>query len=321
MRLRPYLFVLALAAGCTSSTKVAPTTAAEHTTPAPAPVDPEALARGTYVAQVAGCVVCHTPRGKDGAPDMKRLFAGGLESRGPNGKGVWRASNITPDPTTGIGKWTDEQIVTAIRTGVRPDNTRLAPIMPYPYYHAMNDADARSLVVFLRAQQPIVNRVGRSAGLAVQPVVMPPPAANADRPEDPVAHGKYIAQLMHCGVWHPPQDGAHAGETFAGGMPFDASPAEGGGTIFAPNITSDTRTGIGSWTEDNIVVAVREMKTPEGVAIHGPMAMYKDSWSRLTDADVRALAAYVKSVPAVENEILHSQRQAWLNRRSKTSRP
>ena len=281
---------------------------------APMPVDTNQLARGTYVAKIAGCAVCHTS-------DSTRPFAGGPDQRGPGGKGVWRAPNITPDPATGIGRWTDEQIIAAIRTGVRPDSARLVPIMPYPEYHAMTDADARALVVFLRAQKPVVNKVARSQGLDVQPVVVAPPRGNVDPVEQPQAHGKYVAALMHCGSCHTPQLGPHQGETFAGGMAFDATPAEGGGTIFSPNITSDMKTGIGKWNEDDIVRAVREMKTPDGAAIHGPMALYKDAWAALTDSDARALATYVRSVPSVDNEVVKASRQAWVERKSKILRP
>ena len=275
---------------------------APATLPAPAvtskpPADPAQIARGGYVASISGCVVCHTPM-KDGTQDRARLFAGGLEEKLDHG--VFRTPNITPDPVTGIGAWTDEQIITAIRVGILPDGTRLLPIMPYPYYHRMTDADARAVVVFLRAQKPIVNEVQRSMGLDLSPVELPQPIGNVDRTDDPKAHGEYLANLMHCGACHTPQEGANARATFAGGVPFVLPD---GRTIFSANITSDPDTGIGKWTEEQLVQTLRTMKTPQGDAIEGPMALYAGAWSQLDERDAHALAVYVKSVPSVRNEI------------------
>src|SRR5579871_2237779 len=138
---------------------------------------PDQLARGTYVATIAGCTTCH------GAPG--NTLAGGREGR--IGGGVWRAPNITPDRETGIGAWTDEQLDAAIRLGVGKHNSRLAPIMPYPYYHRMTDGDVAAVIAFLRAQPPIHNEVARSQNLPMPHVELPPPVGNVDRANDPLA--------------------------------------------------------------------------------------------------------------------------------------
>jgi mono/diheme cytochrome c family protein len=281
----------------------------------PDPVDAALIERGAYVVAVAGCATCHTPISAAGAPDKAKLFAGGFEAPGPGGKGVWRAPNITPDPTTGIGSWTDDQVIAAIQTGARPEGGQLAPIMPYPFYARMTDADVHAVVAFLRAQNPVTHRVPRSQGLEMATPTEPAPtAAGGDPAGDPRGHGEYLVTLMHCAACHTPTEGAHKGKAFAGGNPFDNPLASGGGTIYAANITADPETGIGTWTEADLMRAVREMKRPDGDALRGPMTMYHAAWSTLSDRDARAIAVYLKSVPAVENQILHAQRKPRLNK-------
>jgi len=236
------------------------------------------VARGKYVATIAGCMVCH---GND--------LAGGHEAKLPDGSGMWRASNITSDPIAGLGNWTDEQIVAAVRRGVRPDGAHLLPIMPYPYYHQLTDDDAHALVAYLRTVPAVARRVARSdASPSLKPLELEDPAGNVDTP---ALHGEYLANLMHCAACHTPDDG----RAFAGGRQFDK--------LVAPNITSDRTTGIGGWTEDDIVRAVRTMTSPDNSKIEGPMALYASAWSQLTDADAHALAAYIKSIPAIEHDV------------------
>lgn len=110
---------------------------------------------------------------------------------------------------------------------------------------------------------------------------------------------------MHCGACHTPQDGPQANVAFAGGVILPLSANE---TITSPNITSDPNTGIGQWSDSDIIAAVRSRKTPQGHDITGPMAMYIEGWWKLTDADAHALVAFIKSVPPANNPI--PQRQA-----------
>jgi mono/diheme cytochrome c family protein len=234
----------------------------------------------------------------DGVPARARLLAGGLEVR--PGQGVWRSPNITPDRATGIGAWTDAQLAAAIRVGIRPDGALLLPIMPYPYYHRMTDADVRAIIAFLRAQRPIANVVQRTEGLDMRPVELPAPIGNVDPVDDPRGHGEYIASLLHCGACHTPEEGSRAGTAFAGGVPFRLPD---GTTIFSSNITSDPDTGIGRWTEAQLLQVLRTMKRPDGTPIRGPMAMYRDAWSHLDKRDARALAVYITSIAPVRNEV------------------
>jgi mono/diheme cytochrome c family protein len=270
--------------------------------PARPVLDPVQVARGEYVSDLAGCKTCHSPM-KAGVMDRAHPFAGGGEGKLPGG-GVWRAPNISPDPQTGIGAWTDTQIITAIRRGVRPDGKRLAPLMPYPYYHSMTDADARAVVTYLRSQKGFYNKVARSELLAMQPVDLKEPTDNVDDTNDPKAHGQYIANLMHCGACHTPHEGPQANVAFAGGVILPLSDNQ---TVPSPNITSDPDTGIGQWSEGDIIAAVRTGKTPQGHDITGPMAMYIEGWSKLDEADAHALVAFIKSVPPANNPIPERQ--------------
>lgn len=235
----------------------------------------EPLARGEYVATIAGCLICHSRPG--------------MEMPLPNG-GVLRMPNITPDPDTGIGAWSDAQIINAIRIGTRPDETTLSTMMPYPFFHRMTDSDAQAVVAFLRAQPPIRARVERSENLPMPPVTMPPAIGHVDPAHDR-GHGEYLVALMHCGACHTKRGGA----PFAGGSEI--------GDVVAANITSDPITGIGTWSHRDIVRAVREMKTPDGHDILGPMADYKQAWSILTDRDARAVAVFIKSLPSVRDNL------------------
>jgi len=241
-----------------------------HGTPA-APTPPQAIiaqepiqaARGGYIAAVAGCNVCHV-----------------------RGGGPLHAPNITPDPATGIGTWNDQQVVAAVRQGIRPDGMRLSPMMPYPFYHGMTDDDLHALVIWLRTQPPRRDRVARRA-FALAPIVLPAALDNVDPASDREGHGRYLVGLMHCAGCH--------GADFSGGQRF--------GDVVAPNITSDPETGIGKWTEDDIIRAIREMKDPEGHRLRRPMADYRASWAKVTDMDLDAVATFIQSIPAVRHEI------------------
>jgi mono/diheme cytochrome c family protein len=280
------------------------------TEPAAPAIDLIALDRGAYLAQITGCVTCHTPRDANGNLDTVSLLGGGLEAPGPLGKGVWRAPNISPDPRTGIGAWTPEQLDGALRRGVRPSGHALAPIMPSAFFARMTDADASALITWLRAQRPVVHKVARSSGLDMPDGFAAVAMGGAgDSATDQRAHGEYLATIMHCSGCHTPTEGAHKDQLFAGGNAFDRPLSEGGGSVYAANLTPDPRTGIGNWTQEDIIAALREMHRPDGEPLVGPMLQYKDAYAKLTDDDARAIAVYLKSVPAVENTIVQAQRE------------
>jgi mono/diheme cytochrome c family protein len=118
-----------------------------------------AVERGKYLVGLSGCNDCHTPGYFFGKPDLKRYLGGsevGFEI--PN-LGVFHGPNLTPDKETGLGAWTDAQIVDAMRKGVRPDGRVLAPIMPWSAFASLTDADAGAIVAYLKSLPPVSNKV------------------------------------------------------------------------------------------------------------------------------------------------------------------
>jgi mono/diheme cytochrome c family protein len=269
---------------------------------------PAEIARGKYVFGATGGCGCHTePKGP--------ANAGGRKYSGPFG--TVYSSNITPDTKTGIGAWTDEQIVTAIRLGRRPNGERILPVHPFTSFNGVAEEDLRALVPFLRSVPP-VNRPNTPKKIAVPmfesvflpawlmtfaATATPPPAA----PVSGVARGEYLVRAVgHCGECHTPRSAltmAVDNSRFLAGNPKKTGP-EGQATA---NITPDKTTGLGDWTEEQIVTYLGSGNRPDGdVAgglmgenIQGTLAGYKD----LTKADLQAIARYLKSIPAVKNKI------------------
>jgi mono/diheme cytochrome c family protein len=125
----------------------------------PASADDAQVARGRFLVTIAGCSDCHTPGALLGSPDMKRYLGGSDVGFAIPGAGVFVGENLTPDKETGLGSWTDEQIMAAIRTGKTPEGRELSPVMPYPALSHLSDADAQAIVVFLKSLPPISNKV------------------------------------------------------------------------------------------------------------------------------------------------------------------
>jgi mono/diheme cytochrome c family protein len=266
------------------------------------------IARGKYIFGATGGCGCHTaPKGA--------ANAGGRKYEGPFG--TVYSSNITPDTKTGIGGWTDEQIITAIRLGRHPNGERILPVHPFTSFNGMAEEDLAALVAFLRTVQP-VNRPNTPKKITVpmfESVFLPawlmtfaatetpPPAA----PVAGVARGEYLVRAVgHCGECHTPRSAmtmAVDNSRFLAGNPKKTGP-EGQAT---PNITSDKTTGLGDWTEEQIVTFLGTGKRPDGdvagglmeEAIQGTLAGFKD----MTKADLQAIARFLKSIPAVTNKI------------------
>jgi len=148
-----------------------------------AAADDSQLARGRYLVSIAGCSDCHTPGGMLGSPDMKRYLGGSDVGFSIPGQGVFVGQNLTPDVETGLGKWTSEQIVTAIRKGKRPDGTELSGVMPYNSFANLTDEDAFAIAAFLKSLPPVNNKVvsyrpGEQVPISVS-AVLPPEVYNA----------------------------------------------------------------------------------------------------------------------------------------------
>lgn len=133
----------------------------------PAAADQASVARGAYLAAIMDCAGCHSGRTPEGAPDPAQHLTGGPIGFEMPGLGVFWAPNLTSDPT-GLGRWSDAEIVAAIRTGIRPDGRMLAPIMPALSYAALTDADAADLVAYLRSLPPAASLVPAPVGTAAE---------------------------------------------------------------------------------------------------------------------------------------------------------
>lgn len=271
-----------------------------------APVSADDVARGREVFALAGGCGCHNVA--DGT-----VGSGGREL--PTPFGTFYGTNITPDRETGIGDWSDAEIIAAIREGYARGRGVEAPVMPYYQYAGMSDADVRALVAYLRTLPP-VRRVNREADVSLPlprlayrawrvlfaPRVTPP----AEAPSDPAARGRYLAEHVSiCGDCHTPR-------TRFGS--FDAAYHLAGADVGpdgkpVPNITSDAETGLGKWREGAIVEVLRSGMLPDADNVQGLMAEMVDGYgggpgySDAPESELRSLAKYIKSVPPVRHEV------------------
>jgi mono/diheme cytochrome c family protein len=250
-------------------------------------------------------------RGLAPRPNRRAGNSGGRKYDGPFG--TVYSTNITPDPTAGIGAWTDEQIIAAIRLGRRPNGERLIPVHPYPVFNGMAAEDLRALVAYLRSLPP-VNRPNQPKRITVplfESVFLPawlaafapretPPAT---APTSGLARGEYLVRAVgHCGECHTPRGVTQATDNsrFLGGNPKGPD----GDTV--PNITPDKDTGL-AWSEEEIAEYLGTGNKPDGdvagglmgEVIEGTTAGFKD----LTREDRLAIARYLKTVPAVNHKV------------------
>ncbi len=269
------------------------------------PTSAAEVARGRYVFGATGGCGCHTvPKGQ--------INAGGRRYDGPFG--TVYSTNITPDRQTGIGTWTDEQIIAAIRLGRRPNGERLLPVHPFPVFNGMAEEDLRAVVAFLRTT-PAVARPNQAKRIAVPlfesvflpawlaafaPRETPPPKA----PTTGVSRGEYLVKAVgHCGECHTPRTLTMASDATR----FLAGAPKGPEDQAIPNITPDPETGIGKWSVEDIADYLASGNKPDGDVVGGLMAELIDGtlsgYKDLTKADRLAIAQYLKTIPPVRNKI------------------
>lgn len=257
--------------------------------------------RGRYLATAGDCVACHT------APGGKAM-AGGLALATP--VGAIYSTNITPSKTHGIGNYTLQQFSDALRHGKRADGANLYPAMPYTSYAKTSDEDIAALYAYFMQDVAPVDATAPTTALpfpfnlarpflsgwnALFHDAAPYKADPAQPPE--WNRGAYLAQgLAHCTTCHTPRN------LF---MAEDLKRSLAGGPLggwYAPNITSDANSGIGDWSAQDLVSYMSGQPVPGKGSAAGPMAEAIDhSLKHLTPADLQAIAAYIKSVPAVAN--------------------
>lgn len=266
--------------------------------------------RGHYLAVAGDCEACHT------APGGK-AYAGGLPVATPIGSIV--STNITPSRTDGIGGYTLQQFGNALRGGIRADGKHLYPAMPYTAYAQLDDADVRALYAyFMHGVQAIDSRPPRTrlpfpfnirASMAFWNLLFldkkpfaPDPGKSAEW-----NRGAYLVRgLTHCGTCHTPRNFLMAEQSsrFLSGASL--------GTWFAPNITPDADSGIGNWSDRDIIQYLQRGSAPNKGQAAGPMAEAVDhSLRHLTDADLDAIAVYLKSIPARRDPKAVRAADAW----------
>jgi mono/diheme cytochrome c family protein len=254
--------------------------------------------RGDYlVNSLLTCGNCHSPKGPPAAVAGKD-FSGGLSWDEPPFKVT--APNITQDKETGIGSWTDAQIKTALRKGLKPNGTPVAMVMPSGFYEIMTDRDLDSVVAYLRTLKPVKNQVPDPVYKMPQGHPVPP---GADKPfkeadlTDTVKKGFYLATIAHCMECHTPF--GQRGRDFqnrlgAGGAEF---PGPWGKSV-SRNITSSKEKGLGNWTDAEIKRAITQGISKDGSKLKPPMGF--PLYAKMTPEDLDAVVAFLRTVPAKE---------------------
>jgi mono/diheme cytochrome c family protein len=263
----------------------------------------DAVQRGEYLVHAGGCVSCHTvPRGTP--------FAGGRALATPFG--TFYSPNITPDPDTGIGRWTDAQFVQALRQGRRPDGTSYFPVFPYPSFTNISDADALAIKAYLFSQ-PAARQANRPHDVAFpfswrflqtgwRLLFFREGPFQADPAHDAAYNrGAYlVTALAHCGECHTPRNTLGAVKPSL----MLAGTADGPDGQSVPNITPDRATGIGNWDADDIVTLLRTGHTPEQGTVKGAMReAVQDGLKFLNEDDLRAIAAYLQAQRPIGHKI------------------
>lgn len=258
------------------------------------------LERGEYIVRdIAVCGHCHAV---DPQRDPDGPLAGGMAFSNWR-LGTMRASNLTPDPETGLGAWSDAEIVRAMRTGSDRDGDVLAPVMPYGWFHGMSDGDALAVARYLKTREPVRNDVDNDPNLifkAAELLFLRPessPAGTAPPRAATAEYGGYLANhVALCADCHTPRSGLRAtpdlDRRFAGQSdPPDGFPAR------PANLTPDVETGIGGWTEEDFLRTLRTGINPQGDSLH-PFMPWRQ-YRRMTGDDLRAIYRYLRTLDPI----------------------
>jgi len=284
-----------------------------------------AIARGRYLSHaVCECFECHSPLYDDDRvlPIETKLGAGDIL----NEKTRLVAPNITPDPETGAGRWTDDQLVRAIRQGISHDGRRLSVVMPYPTLSILTNDDVHAIVAYLRSLPPVRNELPKWVPLRVaeRPPDPPGPPATPNDLATRKGRGAYLAHLARCVHCHSPRPATGSEHLrrrdmeFAGGRRFETKryfdeidddpvrpPAEAArldppSFVTSPNITQDP-SGIPYFDEAIFIQTIRTGR----VAGRRPLtrAMLWFEFRKLTDDDLGAIFEFLRSVPPVRHRV------------------
>ncbi len=290
---------MALTAMPAAAQEAAPADPADAATTA----DESAAARGAYLFAAAGCLGCHTDVANKG-PQL----AGGRALKTPFG--TFYTPNITADVETGIGGWSDEDFIGALRDGLSPTGDHLYPAFPYPSYTQMREEDMLAIKAYIFSL-PAVRRENRAHDLGFpyswramlgvwKWLNFTPGELAPDTGRGPSWNrGAYLVEaLTHCGECHTPRGAL-------GGLERDlwlAGTTDGPDGEKVPNITPDEKTGIGGWSANQITGALRSGLLPDGDVVGSVMGeVVENSTSRMTPEDRAAIAEYLQTLPPIAN--------------------
>jgi mono/diheme cytochrome c family protein len=270
-----------------------------------APKTPEAIARGEYLAKhVAGCVICHSPMDMKVPGDQwddTKIFAGRAFPSSGNFPGTLVGPNISP---TAVGKWSDGELLRAIREGVDREGNALFPMMPYGRFTKLTDDDVLAIIAYVRSVPPQPETAGATSidfpvsmfiRLAPKPLDKAPPAW----PTDPVARGKVLLEVMSCIDCHTPMNKGQLVESklYAGGNKFSEPTL---GTVYSSNITSDAATGIGAYSDEDLMRVFKEGKGKDGRTL---WVMPWRAYQGANDEDLRAVIAALRTLKPIANQV------------------
>ncbi len=251
------------------------------------------LERGTYLMEaIVACGNCHTTKGPEG--EIPGMELAGMDPLIVLPQFTARPPNITPDPETGIGTWSDEEIIAAIREGRRPDGSIIGPPMPIALYRALSDRDVRAIVSYLRQVPPVRNKVPKSVYHIPLPSSYGPPVASVPEvsKDDQIAYGAYLAgPAAHCIECHSPMgptgpDIEH--QLGAGGFELPGP----WGVSYSANITP---TGLADRSDAEIKQMITQGVRPDGSRMMPPMGY--SYYANMSDEDVAAIIAYLRTLP------------------------
>lgn len=254
--------------------------------------------RGDYLVNtIMTCANCHSPKGPPAAVAGKD-YSGGLRFDEPPFDVT--ASNITQDKETGIGSWSDADIKKLLRTGVRPNGTRVAEVMPTSFYGIVTERDMDAIVAYMRTLKPVKNKVPDP----IYKIKLPHHAfPGSETPyteammSDKVKKGFYLVTIGHCMECHTPfgaRGKDFVGDLGKGGMEF---PGPWGKSV-SRNITPSKTKGLGAWSDAEIKAAITAGKSKDGSPLKPPMGY--PYYAQMTGEDLDAVVAYLRTVPVKE---------------------
>jgi mono/diheme cytochrome c family protein len=254
--------------------------------------------RGAYLVNgVGGCNNCHTPRGQDGALDLSKRLSGGSQTfQAP--QYVVKGSNLTPDSETGLGRWNDGDIKIAIQQGKGRGGHPLAPNMPSAAYVYLTPRDQDAILAYLRSIPAVKNAVQKPEYKAPFTITQfpNPKEWGEDDLKDTVKRGQYLMGLGHCMVCHskgtPPDKMDYVNGLGGGGRKFGAQQ-----NVTAANLTTK---GVASWTVAEFKRALQEGVSKDGRKLSPPMVDFAQYYKTITDDDINAMFAYMKSLKPVD---------------------